>query len=87
MMRLARKQQGMSKLDAQSWVYSELDRLYPPPDPSPDKTPGEGIDQAVPRDSGQIRGLSDLPGEWPNFRRMLPCPRKWAGCKRTGCGL
>jgi hypothetical protein len=29
MMKLARKQ-GMSKTDAQAWVYSELDRMYPP---------------------------------------------------------
>ena len=66
MMKPARKQ-GMSKRDAQAWVYSELDRLYPPSDPSPDKTPGEGIDQAVPRDSGQIRGLGDIPTGWPEL--------------------
>ena len=67
MMRTARKQKGLSKLDAQAWVYSELDRLYPPPDPSPDNTPGDGVAQVAPGDSGQIRGLSDLPGEWPDL--------------------
>ena len=70
MMRAARKQQKMSKSDAQEWVYSELDRMYPPPPPppSPDRLPGEGSAQAVvPRDVGQIRGLSDLPGEWPDL--------------------
>lgn len=29
MMKLARKR-GMSKSEAQSWVYAELDRMYPP---------------------------------------------------------
>jgi len=67
MMRLARKDRGMSKTDAQSWVYSELDRLYPPPDPSPDKLSGDGNVQPSPRDPGQIQGLSDLPEDWPGL--------------------
>ena len=67
MMRLARKQQGMSKLDAQSWVYSELDRLYPPPVPSPGTLPGDEIAQPPPGATSQIRGLSDLPGGWPEL--------------------
>jgi len=57
----------MSKADAQAWVYAELDRLYPPPDPSPDKLPGDGNAQVAPGDSGQIRGLSDLPEDWPGL--------------------
>ena len=67
MMRAARKERGMSKTDAQAWVYAELDRLYPPPVPSPDRLPGDEIAQAAPRDSGQIRGLSDLPEDWPEL--------------------
>jgi len=67
MMRIARKQ-GMSKLDAQAWVYAELDRLYPPPVPSPGTLPGEEIAQSSPRlDASQIRGLSDLPEDWPGL--------------------
>jgi len=64
MMRIARKQ-GLTKLDAQAWVYSELDRLYPPP--SPDNTPGEGSALVAPGHSGQIRGLADLPEDWPEL--------------------
>jgi hypothetical protein len=30
MMPLARKRRKMSKIDAQAWVYAELDRMYPP---------------------------------------------------------
>ena len=55
----------MSKRDAQAWVYSELDRLYPPP--SPDKLSGDGIILGPSRDSSQIRGLSDLPEYWPDL--------------------
>ena len=37
MMRECRKVKGMTKADAQLWVYSELDRLYPPiTKPTPD---------------------------------------------------
>ena len=67
MMRAARKERRMSKTDAQEWVYAELDRMYPPPVPSPDRLPGDGSAQAVPRDDGQIRGLSDLPTDWPDL--------------------
>ena len=67
MMKLARKQ-GMSKLDAQAWVYSELDRMYPPPVPSSDKMSDDGNAQGPsPRDDGQIRGLSDIPTGWPEL--------------------
>ena len=67
MMVLARKERGMSKTDAQAWVYSELDRLYPPV-PSSDKLSDDGITQgSPPRDSSQIRGLSDLPEDWPEL--------------------
>ena len=68
MMRLARKR-GLSKVAAQVWVYSELDRMYPPPD-----VPAQEATMSPPQpkttmspDSGQIQGLSDLPGSWPQL--------------------
>jgi len=67
MMRAARKERRMSKTDAQAWVYSELDRMYPPPDPSPDRLPGEGSGLVTPGVASQIRGLSDLPEDWPEL--------------------
>jgi len=69
MMKLARKQ-GIAKTDAQEWVYSELDRLYPPPVPSSGTVSDDGNAQGVQppsRDTSQIQGLSDLPGDWPEL--------------------
>jgi len=71
MMRLARKQ-GMSKTEAQQWVYAELDRMYPPTEHSLSSatvaddgkaplSPQKGLD------SGQIQGLSDIPEAWPEL--------------------
>jgi len=61
MMRLARKQDGLSKLDAQSWVYSELDRLYPPPVPSPGVLSGDEFDLAAPgHSSSRSRTVSPI---------------------------
>ena len=67
MMKAARKQ-GMSKSDAQAWVYAELDRLYPPP-PSPERASGDENVRPSPleRDDGQIRGLGDIPETWPEL--------------------
>jgi len=71
MMRLARKR-GMPKTEAQAWVYSELDRLYPPiPSPQQDteQTPVNRKSSGTQRPvvDGQIRGLSDLPDDWPEL--------------------
>ena len=65
MMKAACKQ-GMSKSDAQAWVYAELDRMYPPTEHSlcPGTMSEHEIVPSSPRtgpDSGQIQGLSDLP--------------------------
>lgn len=55
------RQQGMSKPDAQAWVYSELNRLYPPIvaqwSPDPDNESGSA-------DGGNVTGLSDIPAPW-----------------------
>ncbi len=68
MMRLARKQ-GMGKEEAQSWVYGELDRLYPPLPPPPEEIVSTLMNTTMsPRsDDGQIQGLGDLPHGWPDL--------------------
>ena len=55
------RQQGMSKPDAQAWTYSELDRLYPPPET--ERTAGSDyhLGSAV---GGNVTGLSDIPASW-----------------------
>ena len=55
MMKLARKR-GMSKSEAQSWVYAELDRMYPPLEKGTLSPSG-----------GQIQGLGDIPEAWPEL--------------------
>jgi hypothetical protein len=55
------RQRGMSKLEAQAWTYSELNRLYPPvaaqwtDDSDNDLGSAEG---------GNVTGLSDIPASW-----------------------
>ena len=68
MMRLARKR-GMSKLDAQEWVYSELDRLYPPEAVVEiNRTlSGSSSSATSTTDGGQIQGLGDIPASWPEL--------------------
>lgn len=63
----------------QLWVYSELDRMYPPVQPKPaDSDTGfvgsKGVTSEFPirignlgEDSGSIQGLSDLPKGWPEL--------------------
>ena len=77
MMKIARKQNGMSKADAQAWVYSELDRMYPPPEgadspvtPGSDRrVSGGGDDRTVSggSEAGQIKGLGKIPDDWPEL--------------------
>jgi hypothetical protein len=87
MMALAKRQGGMDRIQAQLWVYAELDRLYPPLTPA--LTPHEctkanatmscqnagtgeaGQTQPVP-DSGSIQGLSTIPPDWPSLPSNAP---------------
>lgn len=55
------RQQGMSKPDAQAWTYSELDRLYPPPET--EWTAGSDY-QLGSAEGGNVTGLSDIPASW-----------------------
>ena len=70
MMRLARKQ-GMSKLDAQEWTYSELDRLYPPKPVVEINRTLSGSSSSATSSSGTaggpIQGLGDIPADWPDL--------------------
>jgi hypothetical protein len=71
MMKLARKQ-GMSKSEAQAWVYAELDRMYRPLE-KPTMSPSDGqsddpeMGTMSPSGGGQIQGLGDIPEEWPDL--------------------
>lgn len=60
-------------IQRQLWVYSELDRMYPPVQSetaksgkNPDNLPKCHNDTSG-TDSGQIQGLSDLPEDWPEL--------------------
>ena len=55
------RQQGMSKPDAQAWTYSELDRLYPPPET--ERTAGSDYHLGS-AEGGNVTGLSDIPASW-----------------------
>lgn len=62
MMKLARKQ-GMSKGEAQAWVYAELDRLYPAlENRTVSSSEGYGTNSG-----GQIQGFGDIPEVWPDL--------------------
>ena len=67
MMKLARKQ-GMSKTDAQAWVYTELDRMYPPLEADIVRcVDDQEADNVRPPDDGQIQGLGSIPEDWPEL--------------------
>ncbi|MDP1561111.1 MAG: hypothetical protein Q8M16_06915 [Pirellulaceae bacterium] len=55
------RNQGMSKSEAQAWTYSELDRLYPPPEPEPT---ADSDSPCGATDGGYVTGLSDIPESW-----------------------
>ena len=55
------RQKGMSKPDAQAWTYSELDRLYPPPET--ERTAGSDYHSGS-AEGGNVTGLSDIPASW-----------------------
>jgi hypothetical protein len=62
MMKEARAK-GMNKLEAREWAYSELDRLYPPAETT-EEPKGQ---RAGHLDSGGVRGLGDVPEDWPEL--------------------
>ena len=65
MMRLARKERKLPKLEAQLWVYSELDRMYPPLEADTVLCmDDQGADNVRPADGGQIQGLGTIPEDW-----------------------
>ena len=67
MMRLARKR-FRTKEERQEWVYSELDRLYPPePVVEPNRTMSANRTMAASDASGPIQGLGDIPASWPEL--------------------
>lgn len=69
------KDQFGSKEAAQQWVYSELDRMYPPKAEIPIRIGNSDVSPLIPTkaisetasDTGQIQGLSDLPKGWPEL--------------------
>ncbi len=65
----------MSKAEAQAWTYAELDQLYPATEPE--------VAQAV---AGQIRGLSDLPDDWPELpsNASIQAELSWVQANRLG---
>jgi hypothetical protein len=81
MMKLAKKR-FPDKEERQQWVYSELDRMYPPPEKPPmavsqgaentqsntSKAANGGI-ETIQSGSGrdQIQGLGDIPDDWPDL--------------------
>jgi hypothetical protein len=81
----------MPKADAQLFVYSELDRMYPAPE-SADSVRADGCEvneartvSAQPKaDDGQIQGLGEIPGGWPELppNASLPVEVGWVQANR-----
>jgi hypothetical protein len=51
---------GMSKEDAQEWTYTELDRLYRPPEDAKMATRGQF-------EGSRLDGLASIPASWPQL--------------------
>ena len=68
MMRLARKR-GLSKSEAQEWVYAELDRLYPLIEKGTlsSSDGGNSAKGTKSPDGGPIQGLGAIPADWPEL--------------------
>ena len=79
MMRECRKQ-GMNREQAQAWTYAELDRLYPPL-----SAPGcQTVAEPQPAADGHLRGLGDIPADWPTLPDNAPLPAElsWVQAQR-----
>jgi hypothetical protein len=74
----------MSKPDAQTWTYSELNRLYPPLEP--ERTTGLEY-QLESAEGGNVSGLSDLPESWPKLppNATLAVEVQWVLANRLQC--
>ena len=79
MMRLATKGRKMSKVDAQLWVYAELDRMYPPSEKGTMPPDGGEPDKGTISPGGQIQGLGDIPGGWVQANRLRIVEERAAG--------
>jgi hypothetical protein len=69
MMPLARKRRKMSKIDAQAWVYAELDRLHPPQKADIVLSDEDVQNRTLsgPKDDGQFQGRASIPDDWPEL--------------------
>ena len=78
------RKQGMSKPDAQSWTYSELDRLYPPSET--DRTAGSDYHLGS-AEGGNVTGLSDIPASWGELpaNASLQAEVSWVQANRLRC--
>ena len=72
------RQQGMSKPDAQAWTYSELDRLYPPPET--ERTAGSDY-RLGSAEGGNVTGLSDTPAFWGELPANASLQSEIAWCQ------
>jgi hypothetical protein len=87
----------MAKVDAQLFVYSELERLYPAQPKADTVRSGKPSDEVTensekrtvsgaqrPVDDGQIQGLGDIPGDWPELspNASLPVEIGWVQANR-----
>jgi len=81
LMRECRKQ-GMSKSEAQTRTYAELDRLYPPLEPEPTEDSDEQFGDA---EGGSITGLNDIPEWWGDLppSSSLASDIRWVQANRV----
>jgi hypothetical protein len=80
MMKLAKKR-FPDKAERQLFVYGELDRMYPEPDPVNKADSVRNVDQHSPRDDGQIQGLGLIPEDWPELPSNASLAAEIAWCQ------
>jgi hypothetical protein len=83
MMRVCRKQ-GMNREQAQAWTYAELDRIYPPLPSVPENPMPVGTSEGAKPADGHLRGLSNIPPDWPTLPDNAPLPAElsWVQAQR-----
>ncbi|MBM3967673.1 MAG: hypothetical protein FJ308_21850 [Planctomycetes bacterium] len=72
------RKQGMSKPDAQTWTYSELDRLYPPLGAQWTDDSGSQLGTV---DGGNVTGLGDIPASWGELPSNATLQAEIAWCQ------